>query len=360
MEPTARDIDVEVADLVNDLDESGEERLYQSLKHFWHPVMFASEIGDSPTRVTLLDTTIVLARLDGEVHAFFDLCLHRGAAISAGQIEGDCIRCPYHGWKYDKTGQCIEIPSRPEISRLGHAKLTPFLCEERYGIVWVSLTDDPYFDIPDFTQWEDPDFRFIPGPITEWRCSSARRLENYVDFGHFAWVHEGILGSRLHPEVTDHDVVMEEGELRVRQTVHEPVTGKFKEHLGAEGEMITVLNVYRVFLPHAVNLDRFFDGGGRYVLFMAPSPVGRRETKSFWYIGRNYATEEESDSEFLAIEREILEQDKPIVEGQRPELLPLDLTKELHVKVADKISLNYRRALIQLADELLPIGPGED
>jgi len=88
---------------------------------------------------------------------------------------------------------------------------------------------------------------------------------------------------------------------------------------------------------------------------MAPSPVGRKQTRSFWYIGRNYATDPEHDAEFLAFESEILEQDKPVVEGQRPEQLPMDLTKEMHIRVADKISLNYRRALIDLSNELVPV-----
>jgi len=341
-----------VAELVNELDEAGEERLYQSLHHFWHPVMFAEDLRDGPQRVVLLDKTVALARLDGEVHAFYDLCMHRGAAISLGEVDDGCIRCPYHGWKYDSGGQCIEIPSRPQLSNFTHARLTSYLSEERYGIIWVCLTEEPYFDIPELHQWDDPQFRFIRGPVTEWRCSSPRRLENYVDFGHFSWVHDGFLGSRDHPEVADHDVTMTGGEMHVRQTVHEPVKGKFKAHLGAPGEMITAENVYRVFLPHAVNLDRHFDDGGRYVLFMAPSPIGRKETRSFWYIGRNYAVEPEHDDAFLEFERQILEQDKPVVESQRPEQLPLDLTKELHIKVADKISLNYRRALIRLADKL--------
>jgi vanillate O-demethylase monooxygenase subunit len=351
---TRRGTDVDLAELVNELDEASEERLYQSLHHFWHPVMFAEDLGDGPERVILLDTTVVLARLDGKVHAFYDLCMHRGAAMSLGEVDDGCLRCPYHGWKYDATGRCVEIPSRPDLSRLSHARLTPYRCEERYGIIWVCLADEPRFGIPEFPQWDTEGFRFIRGPITEWRCSSPRRLENYVDFGHFAWVHDGFLGSRDHPEVTDHEVRMEEGELRVTQIVHEPVKGKFKEHLGGEGEMISVENVYRVYLPHAVNLDRHFDGGGRYILFMAPSPVARKETRSFWYLGRNYATDTEYDAEFLEFERRILEQDKPVVESQRPEQLPLDLTKELHIKIADKISLNYRRALIDMADELVP------
>ena len=102
----------------------------------------------------------------------------------------------------------IEIPSRPDLSTLKHARLTPYLCEERYGIIWVCLVDEPRLGIPVFDQWEEEGFRFIQGPVTEWRCSSPRRLENYVDFGHFAWVHDGFLGSRDHPEVTDHEVGM--------------------------------------------------------------------------------------------------------------------------------------------------------
>ena len=60
----------------------GEERLYRSLRRYWHPVLYASELGDGPRQVTLLDERIVVVRLAGEVRAFTDRCAQRGGTYS--------------------------------------------------------------------------------------------------------------------------------------------------------------------------------------------------------------------------------------------------------------------------------------
>jgi phenylpropionate dioxygenase-like ring-hydroxylating dioxygenase large terminal subunit len=88
---------------------------------------------------------------------------------------------------------------------------------------------------------------------------------------------------------------------------------------------------------------------------MAASPVGPRSTRSFWFVARNYALDV-PDASFLDFEAAILEQDKPIVESQRPEELPIDLSAELHIKGIDRVALEYRRWLLELvnSDEPTP------
>ena len=77
-----------------------DQNLYSALDRFWHPVMYSSELpADRPVGAVLLEERIVLARLEGEVQVFRDLCPHRGTALSLGWVEDDCLRCAYHGWK---------------------------------------------------------------------------------------------------------------------------------------------------------------------------------------------------------------------------------------------------------------------
>ena len=95
----------------NVLDEAGEARLYRALRRFWHPVCWADELGDTPLAARLLDEPLVLARLEGGVRAFRDLCVHRGTALSLGWVEDGCLVCPYHGWTYDEAGVCRRIPA---------------------------------------------------------------------------------------------------------------------------------------------------------------------------------------------------------------------------------------------------------
>lgn len=71
---------------------------YAGLEPFWHPVLPSVDLSDGPAAVELLGRRLALARLDGEVVAFDDVCRHLGAALSIGEVvEGRHLRCRYHG-----------------------------------------------------------------------------------------------------------------------------------------------------------------------------------------------------------------------------------------------------------------------
>ena len=337
----------------NELDVAGEAALYRSLRQFWHPVLRTSDLAsDRPRRVVLLGEPIVLARLGGAVRAFPDLCVHRGTALSLGWIEDDQLRCAYHGWTYGPDGVCTSIPARFGATVPSRAKLRPIRLEERSGLIWLCLQEEPRYPIPQFPQYDDPRFHVvIPDPY-DWRCSAARRMENFVDFAHFAWVHEGLLGDRDHPEVPDHEVWREGPELRFFQRVMEPLQGATKEQLGIDEPMVEVKNTYRLTMPFTIHLDREFPGDRHYVLVMTASPIGPRQTQSFWHIARNYALDQ-PDEDFVRFEDLILQQDRPVVESQRPEELPVDLSAELHIRGVDKVSLEYRKWLVEIAREAM-------
>lgn len=325
---------------------------YRSMRQFWHAVAYSHELGDDPLPVMLLDERIVVARLGDGVRAFSDVCRHKGAAVSLGWIDNGCLRCPYHGWKYDQSGQVVEIPSRPELSGVLRAQLPRYHAAEAAGIVWVCLADEPRLPLPEVPEFGDPSFRFLIPDAYTWETSAPRRLENFVDFSHFPWVHENILGTRDHPEVDGCEIWREGGELRfVRQTT-EPNEDKMKDLLGIEEEIIHPVNTYRLTMPASIYLHRRFPNGKTYVLFMTASPLGPTTTRSFWLQGRDFGVEAEHDAYLLDFEDRVLAQDKPIVESQRPEHLPDELSAEMHVKTADKVSLEYRIWLRELAEEL--------
>jgi len=346
---------VQAAELnANELDVAGEQALYRALRHFWHPVMYAADLDERPRQVFLLDQQLVVVRLGGEVRCFPDLCVHRGTALSLGWVEGDQLRCAYHGWKYGPDGVCTEIPARFGSNIPRRARLRSYRAQEQGGMIWVSLVEEPAFPIPEFPEFEDPSYRSFPVPSYEWHCSAARRIENYVDFAHFAWVHDGLLGSRDQPEVPDHDTWREGGELRFGYGFDEQESAaRATDRAGLPFQTGTVLEdkSYRLFIPSTVWLRQRLPDGN-YVLFFSASPVSSKRTRCFTFMARNYDLEPEHDGKFLEFNDTIVGQDRPIVESQRPEELPVDLSAELHVKGVDKISLDYRRWLIELAGTL--------
>ena len=91
----------------------------------WMPVTNSRDVGaDAPLGVSLLDTPVVLWRSpDGTVRAARDQCPHRGAQLSAGQVREDTLMCPYHGWVYDRGGQCVRQPASPGLTPPPNARL---------------------------------------------------------------------------------------------------------------------------------------------------------------------------------------------------------------------------------------------
>ena len=90
-----------------------EVAVWPALAQYWHPVAYAHEVTDKPVPLTLLGEKIIVCRLGNEVQAFADLCVHRGTPLSLGWIEGEEIICAYHGWSYNREGECTRIPSIP-------------------------------------------------------------------------------------------------------------------------------------------------------------------------------------------------------------------------------------------------------
>ncbi len=66
-----------------------------ALRQFWYPVLWSEEVADKPVAVKLLDQPLVVWRADREVSAFYDLCIHRGAALSLGWVNRDQLVCGY-------------------------------------------------------------------------------------------------------------------------------------------------------------------------------------------------------------------------------------------------------------------------
>jgi phenylpropionate dioxygenase-like ring-hydroxylating dioxygenase large terminal subunit len=353
MHPDHDQLDEEL--LVNPLDSAGEARLYRAMRHFWHPVLYSSELTDQPKQVFLLDEQLVLARLDGGVRCFADLCVHRGTPLSRGRVEGDQIRCAYHGWTYGPDGVCTSIPARFGSSIPRRARLTVHDVCEKNGMIWVCL-EEPRFPVPEFPEYGDASFRVIEVPPYDWRTSAQRRIENYVDISHFAWVHDGVLGDHEHPEVQDFDVTVEGNLIRFAypNQIESPDIGK-NQGIDASAEALDSELQYRLFMPGTVILEQPFTNGAKYALFFAVCPVSAKHVRNFTLMARNYMLDdpEAGDRSMLEYNDLVIGQDQPVVEPQRPEMLPFDLSAELHIRGVDRVSLEYRKWLIQQTNELV-------
>lgn len=331
-----------------DVPRTAVEAYYRGLEPFWHPVMYSEALSDEPVGVQLLGRRVVLARLEGETAAFDDLCRHLGTALSIGEvIEGRHLRCRYHGWTYDRTGRCVDIPARREAAIPREARIRRYPTREAYGILWVCLAAEPEHDIPPFPEYEDAGFH--KGPLRSygpWRASAPRVVMAALDDTHFPWVHPGILGDPAHPEAPDHEVWREGEHLVSAYTMLQPANDSVAH--GEDREALEKVTYTNYVTPSSIRLVKE-SAAGTYVIWQASCPISWDSSLVFSCQARSFDRGEDRDPEYERLQDEIQEQDRPVVESQRPWLLPpLSSRMMLYVRPADLPLIAYQRWLEEL------------
>jgi len=169
-------------------------------RRYWIPFLLASEVPDPdcpPVRVTLLSEKLIAFRdSDGRIGLIEEFCAHRRVSLWFGRNEEKGIRCPYHGWKYDYTGQCVEIPSEPENSDYcKDIKITSYPCVQKGGIVWAYMGPLEYKPPPPAFEWTSiPESQFFHSKRWE-ECNYLQALEGGIDSSHVGFLHSGELKS---------------------------------------------------------------------------------------------------------------------------------------------------------------------
>ena len=313
----------------------------------WHPVAYSGSVtANEPHSSTLLDEVIVIWRTaDGTPRAMQDLCIHRGTALSLGWVKDDCIVCPYHAWEYNTDGRCVKIPQKEGVSIPTKAKVRRFHCQERYGLIWVAL-EDPIYPLPEIPELEESSWQVVNTGPYEWESDASRQLENFTDFGHFPWVHPGLLGDPERPLVPDYEVEIRDHVLHYTIVRPEaPNSDDFPVFANDEVVAPERRSRYEVHLPYTIVLRLGWGGEKGMVYFYVGQPIGEKRCRGYCIVGRNYDLDQ-PDSVIQGFEDTIFSQDKRVVESQRPEQVPFDLAEELHLKF-DAVAINYRRAMQQ-------------
>jgi 5,5'-dehydrodivanillate O-demethylase len=160
------------------------------LRRFWHPVFVGADLAPGqikPIRILGEDLTLYRGE-SGTAHIVGGRCAHRGVQLVLGFIHGEHIECPYHGWTYDASGQCVAQPGeqRPFCDRV---KIKGYPVEEYLGLVFVYLREGKAPPLPRLADFENDDL-YIRRITTEvWPCSYFDLLENATDLVHTEYLH---------------------------------------------------------------------------------------------------------------------------------------------------------------------------
>ena len=318
-----------------------------ALRACWHPVAFGHDVAGRPVHADLLGEPLVLWRgPDGGPRANSDLCVHRGTALSLGWITGDELVCPYHGWRYRADGRCAAIPQLEDPSRVpAKARIGAFGCQERYGLIWVALAE-PRWPLPEVPELEDGGWTVVTAGPYRWRCDAARQVENFTDFGHFPWVHPGLLGDPNGQWCPGTRSAPRETFCTIQSSGRRPqprrLPGVRKRAGGAAGTPQPLRAAPAVHDRAASRLGRRARHG---VLLRLPA-VRRRQLRRVC-AHRPQLQPRPARAGLQEFEDTIFGQDQVVVESQRPERVPFDLAAELHLKF-DAVAVAYRKAMRRL------------
>ena len=310
----------------------------------WLAVGWSREVAIGATLARrIMGRDVVLWRTNEEsLHCWLDLCVHRGAKLSLGVIQShggkECLVCPYHGWKYAESGQCVSIPAHPGLTPPVKARAQAFTVRERYGVIWVCFGESASA-LPDFSIAEDEAFRVLLAGPYRFRALGPRLIENLLDVAHLGIVHAGLLGDPERGEVEDYEVGMgahgpEAKEIRIWQP--DP------DGTGTPALVSYHYEVQGPLTAHFVKLH----GEQRFGILAQVAPVDDEFSEMRLVMALNYG-HEIPDAELIAFQDRVTEQDRVIVESQRPELLPLDLQAELHLR-SDRMAIAYRKWLREI------------
>jgi phthalate 4,5-dioxygenase len=166
------------------------------MRQYWVPAMLSSELPGPncpPVRVLLLGEKLIAFRDSrGQVGLLDNYCPHRGGSLFFGRNRESGLRCVYHGWKFDVTGRCVDMPSEPPDSTFKNkVRAVAYPCRERGGVVWAYLgpRDTPP-PLPDLEANQLPDGEW--NAVAYFReCNWLQGLEGDIDTAHVGFLHFG-------------------------------------------------------------------------------------------------------------------------------------------------------------------------
>ena len=167
------------------------------VRNCWYVAAWDHELKSSEliSRTVINEPVAIYRASDGALVAMEDRCCHRFAPLSKGRLEGDDLRCMYHGLKFDRTGRCIEIPGQDMIPRTACVKTYPVVAKHSW--IWLWMGDPAKADealIPPAVGLDDPDWTLGYGHM-DYDANYLLINDNLTDFTHLSYVHANSFGA---------------------------------------------------------------------------------------------------------------------------------------------------------------------
>ena len=292
------------------------------LRNSWYVAAWDREVTRDLLPRTFLGEPVVLYRKgDGTPVALEDRCCHRQLPLSFGKIEGDDLRCGYHGLKFDATGRCIEIPGQESIPP--QARVGSYVLLEKYHWLWIWIGEPAKADpelIPKWWWADHPEWAFTRPDRVRLDCNYQLIADNVLDVTHLAYVHASSIGA---PSITEFPATTEREEHLVRLTRwirDRPPPPLYKKAGGFPGNVDRWQIAEHIPPCFTVNFGGCSDNQTRIDLMAlsAPTPESERSTHYFFGFVRNFGLDDPATEKICAEDMvRVFNEDFPVLEAQQ-------------------------------------------
>lgn len=331
------------------------------IRNCWYVAAWDHELIDGKMLArTLLEKPIVFFQGEsGNVVALDDRCCHRAAPLSMGRVEGDCIRCMYHGLKFDASGKCVEIPGQTRIPSSFTVYSYPI--EIKNHLVWIWMGDAAKADadlIIDYEPLGDPNWQGLPGYM-HYDANYLLIVDNLSDLGHLAFVHTNSLGGSEdyaysskppEPECESWGFRMERWHRDVdlppyHRRVAPDKSIRVDRCNRTEMHVPGIFLMETMFSPAGSGAESLEEGACQYRNSQYMTPETSNTTHFFWNYMHNYNLDDPNIA--ISLKDSLIEgflEDKALIEAQQ-KLLEADPEFRLRVLGADKGFTHIRQLL---------------
>ena len=328
------------------------------IRNAWYVAAWTHEI--EPGRIharTIIDQPLVMFRTATGIVALEDRCPHRFAPLSLGRLEGDALRCMYHGLKFAPDGTCIEIPGQKLIPQSACVRRFPLHVMGSW--VWVWMGDAAAADvakIPPTLALDDPAYRLMAGQL-DYDAHYLLIDDNLLDLSHLSFAHEKTLGMDM-PQWADLRPRMSPIERGLRferwHTGHRP--RGFMKKLGEEVDVWTTYDflfpgvfLQRTCFHPAGTADRSGRGSpqGEPLFYrideQAVTPISGRASRYFYAAGAR-ANDIDPDrlERLFAVTTTAFHEDKRLIEAQQ-KLIELEPDRKMLPTSLDAGPAQFRK-----------------
>jgi len=287
------------------------------LREGWYAAGLSEQVTSRrPLGRVILERPVVLWRTRGGAPvAMEDRCAHRNARLSEGDVLGDRIGCPYHGWTYDASGRCVEVPSRgPGGLPVVDCQLATYHVTESDGLVWVWMgagepTREP-FAMPRYRERGWGAYYME----TEFENGVTNLVENFMDVPHTVFVHRGWFRRACKTPVR---TTVERTTDSVLVTYHQPA-----DSIGVSGRILNprdepMHHTDKFYMPNITRVDYEFGTGRAFIITSTCTPERPFFTRVFTLISYRLGPLNPAAKLLLPwYTRQVIEQDVRIMKNQ--------------------------------------------